>query len=178
MKNLAKRLSLIVAMAAALALMAFGFAACGETAEAKNVKEVYTANGTLAEMGTEYDIKMNTSRTLTLYTDNTFELVTSVHGYMGAYGNSQVTKQVTVWIGTYTFTESTEEDGVATVVLSKPTRIISNNTTTSAGTVYIDTDDAATLEEGKTGAAYIDENGKELTLTVSTEQMTITAGLE
>ncbi len=176
MKKPAKILMIVTALIACLA-MTIGLAACG--GNAAEVKDIYVANGTCtgpADDGGPHVI--NTSSTnVILYSDNTYMLVVTANGYMNAYGNSQVMKACTTSYGTYTLTVSEDDEEVATLELSKPTRIISNTTITSVGSTYFDTADASTFEESETTAEDMLNDGKAYTLTVNVVTKTVTSGL-
>lgn len=176
MKKQGKILTLVATVVACLAL-ALCLTACSGGESAK-MKDVYTAKGTLQELGTEYDIKMTSATSVTLYTDGSYALIITSYGFMGAYGNSQVQQATSVYYGTYTLTVDKEDNEVGTLELSKPTRIVTNNSTTSQTPVYYDTDDESTFADADTTAAnYLSENGKAYTLTVNPETKTINSGL-
>ena len=172
MKKQGKILAIVAAIVACLA-MAVGLSACG--GGKADVKDVYTAKGALLENTDEYKTKINTSYSLVLYTDGTYQLITLTNGYMGAYGNSQVMQMTVINSGNYVFTAG-EFDDVATIKLEKATQIISNMMV-NGSTVYVDTADASTLPEGKTAVEYLNENAKEFNLTVNPQDKTITSGL-
>lgn len=176
MKKTNKILMIVTTLIACLA-MAVGLAACGD--KAAEVKDVYVANGTCtgpADDGGPHVIQ-TTSTNIILYSDDTYMLVVTTNGYMNAYGNSQVMKACTISYGTYTFTVSEDDEEVATLALSKPTRIISNTTITSVGSTYLDTADANTFAESETTAEETLAGGKEYTLTVNVVTKTVTSGL-
>lgn len=176
MKKQGKILTLLAALVACLALTV-GLTACN-SGESVEIQDVYTAKGTIVEMGTEYDLKMTSATSLTLYTDGSYALIVSSYGFMGAYGNSQVQQATSLSYGTYTLELDAEDEELGTLKLSAPTRIITNNSTTSMTPVYYDTADESTFTDSDTTAAdYLSENGKAYTLTVNPQTKTISSGL-
>ncbi len=179
-----KKYGKILAVTAAIVMcltMAFGLAACGESAA--TVTNVYSAGGKYVSVpDSAQELKNVSMLNVTVYSDNTYVLVEEQGGYMAKYGGTEAGHFTNVWYGTFT-QEAGAEEGMITLKLSKPTRIIYRMFNMAGGTKYYDTDKAETFtpEDGEEDPLTKDalmEKGKEYTLTVDTATNTIKDGVK
>ena len=135
MKKLAKKISIALVVALAAVGMCVSFAACGGAKQATLTGSYGSGTYTFMSAYPNFTFKQVTTSTQTLnvYDDNSYELIVTSKNLSGDLSFDASNSGDTSTSGTndrgqtVTFT-STEEEGMLSVVISKPTKVVYSGT--------------------------------------------------